>query len=318
MCIRDRVDAAELLPGEFVLPGLVDAHSHVSLGPEQTSLDLTGTAEALRLLPQTGVLAIRDVGSPEDLMLDLAPDPDFPYLEAAGQWLAPEGRYYDRLHRPVSAETLVATALAQVRAGAQWIKVVADWTDPGLSYERTVLEQLIDAVHEAGARVAAHTQGPDVSDVIAAGVDSIEHGCGLTAADLETLAQAGIAWTPTLMALSGPMPEDAAPERVARRADWLDNARDLLAPAAEAGVTILAGTDAVGPLTREIRHLIDYGLSPEQALGAATTEARDYLGLPGLSDGAPADVVTFEVDPREDPDVLGHPAAVLRAGVRIR
>jgi imidazolonepropionase-like amidohydrolase len=312
------VDAAEPLPGRFALPGLVDAHSHISLGPAQTPLDLAGTGEALGRLPAEGVLAIRDVGSPGDLVLDLTPDGAHPHVQAAGQWLAPEGRYYPKLHQPVASADLIASALVQVRAGASWVKVVADWTEPGLSYEAATLRALISTVHAGGARVAAHTQGADVSEIIAAGVDSVEHGCGLDDADLETMAVSGVAWTPTLMALSGPLPADAAPERVARREGWLENSRALLAPAAERGVTILAGTDTAGPITGEIAHLIEYGLGPQLALRAATTDARAFLGLPGLDDGAPADVVTFEADPREDPDVLGRPAAVLLRGTRVR
>ena len=200
------VDDAEPLPGSFTLPGLVDAHSHVSLGPKQSWLDLRATDDALRQLPGTGVLGIRDVGSPGDVIWDVVPDASHPKVQAAGQWLAPEGRYYAKLHRPVAAEQLLTAALAQVRAGARWIKVVADWTDPGLNYDRALLDKLVAAVHEAGARVAAHTQGPSVSEVIAAGVDSVEHGCSLNEADLETMAAAGIAWTPTLLALSGPAP----------------------------------------------------------------------------------------------------------------
>ena len=311
------VDGAEPLPGTFALPGLVDAHSHVSLGPEQSWLDLRATDEALRRLPATGVLAIRDVGSPEDVILDVVPDPAHPRVQAAGQWLAPEGRYYERLHQPVAPDDLVTAALAQVRAGARWVKIVADWTEPGLSYDRALLNKLVAVVHEADARVVAHTQGPDVAEIIAAGVDSVEHGCGLTPDDLDTLVAAKVAWTPTLMALSGPMPRDAAPERVARRQGWLDDIRTLVVPAAERGVTILAGTDSVGPLTGEITHLIDFGLTPTQALRAATTDAREYLGLPGLTDGAPADVVTFEADPREDPAVLMRPTAVLLGGNRV-
>ena len=310
--------AAESLPGRFTLPGLVDAHSHVSLGRDHSPLDLAGTSEVLRRLPETGVLAVRDVGSPGDLVLDLVPDAAHPLVQAAGQWLAPEDRYYARLHRPVAPDDLVAAALAQVRAGARWIKVVADWTEGELSYERSLLEQLVKAAHEVGARVAAHTQGPDIRQIIAAGVDSVEHGCGLGSDDLEAMALAGVAWTPTLAALAGPMPKDASPERIARRQGWLDNSRALLAPAAEQGVTILAGTDTAGPITDEIALLVDFGLTPTQALQAATTDARAFLDLPALTDGAVADVLTFEADPREHPEALANPAAVVLRGTRIR
>ncbi len=94
--------------------------------------------------------------------------------------------------------------------------------------------------------------------------------------------------------------------------------REQLPRAAAAGVTILAGTDNDGSLLDEIRHLVRHGLTPTQALRAASTDARTYLGLPGFATGELADVVTFDADPREDPDVLANPVAVVMRGVRIK
>jgi imidazolonepropionase-like amidohydrolase len=92
----------------------------------------------------------------------------------------------------------------------------------------------------------------------------------------------------------------------------------MLAEAVTSGVTILAGTDCAGTLVDEVRHLVAFGLTPIHALRAATTDARDFLGMPSLEEGGPADVVTFEGDPRDDPDVLTEPAAVVLNGVRVR
>ena len=109
----------------------------------------------------------------------------------------------------------------------------------------------------------------------------------------------------------------ARPERRALFAGILENFRALLAPAAARGVTILAGTDLAGTVVDEVRHLVAFGLTPTQALCAATTHARSFLGAPSLEAGGTADVVTFEEDPRDDPDVLSRPAAVVLGGVRI-
>jgi imidazolonepropionase-like amidohydrolase len=91
----------------------------------------------------------------------------------------------------------------------------------------------------------------------------------------------------------------------------------MLPRAADRGATILAGTDTAGSVVDEIRHLVAFGLTPTRALEAATTDARAFLGLPSLEVGGPADVVTFDDDPRDDPDVLAHPAAVVQDGIRI-
>ena len=96
----------------------------------------------------------------------------------------------------------------------------------------------------------------------------------------------------------------------------------MVRQAAEAGVPILAGTDAgMGPHGRirvEIEELLTAGLAPDLALGAGSWVARDYLGLPGIEDGAPADIVAFDRDPRVDPTVLATPVAVILDGRMLR
>ncbi len=310
------VDRAETLPGRFALPGLVDAHAHVALADWQP-VDAPRAAAALRALGGHGVLLVRDVGAPYSVTLDIAQEARLPRLIAAGRWLAPRGRFFESFHDPVQPDALVAAALAEIARGATWIKVVADWATDELSYEPDSLHGLVEAVHRAGARVAAHVQWAGVREVVAAGVDSIEHGCSLDAGTIEVMAARGVAWTPTLTAFNQPLRADASPERRERQRDLLDNYRALLAPAAARGVTILAGTDTAGTLVDEIRHLIAFGLTPVQALRAATTDARAFLGVPSIGAGAPADVVTFEEDPREDPAALTRPAAVVLGGMRI-
>jgi imidazolonepropionase-like amidohydrolase len=93
-----------------------------------------------------------------------------------------------------------------------------------------------------------------------------------------------------------------------------------VAAAAEAGVTLLAGTDSLphGQIVDEIRALAAAGLRPHDALAAASWTARRYLGLPGLEPDAPADAVVYESDPRTDLDQLAHPRAVILRGRRAR
>jgi imidazolonepropionase-like amidohydrolase len=257
------------------------------------------------------------VGAPHAVTLHLASDPTLPRLQAAGRWLAPSGRFYPSLHEPVAPDALIQAALAEVAAGARWVKVIADWSGPELSYDRRLLAELVRAVHAAGARVAAHTAEAGVSDIVAAGIDSIEHGWSLDGSSIEAMARSGAALTPTLSALQSPLPDEAPPERRARKGRWLERGRTSVALAAARGVTILAGTDIAGTVVDEVRALIDFGLSPVEALRAATTVARAFLGLPALEDGADADVVTFVVDPREDPEALANPTAILLRGVRV-
>jgi imidazolonepropionase-like amidohydrolase len=90
--------------------------------------------------------------------------------------------------------------------------------------------------------------------------------------------------------------------------------RELLPAAVRLGVPVLAGTDVVGTIAGEVRLLGEFGLSPQDALAAASTWPRKFLGLEAPS----PDIVTYEHDPRDDPAILSSPAAVVSAGVRLR
>ena len=313
-----------------MLPGLVDAHCHLSVAKGDdgwpTALDAAGTRANLAKAHAAGVTGIRDTGSPGSLALELIGTLDGVGLQACGRFLAPQDRYFPALHVPVPAEDLLDAALAEVRAGAQWVKLVADFTtfrpgstppEPTATYPLAAVERLVEAVHTAGARVAAHTTTRLVTDLIRAGVDSIEHGPALDESDLDDLAAGYGAWTPTLCAMIGE-PQSDDPERQRRQAEIRDRLAYLLPTAIARGVTVMTGTDVVGTVPREVALLTDVGLTPTQALAAATTAARRFLGLPDLDDGEPADLVTYDGDPRDDPAILTRPVAVVRQGTRLR
>jgi len=287
------VPQAAALPGRFTLPGLVDAHAHLALTDERPGAAIDVVRGLLELRAQ-GVLLVRDVGAPQSATLDIEPHPELPTLIAAGRWHAPEDRFYPAFHVPVPEEALVPAALTEIARGARWIKVVADWKTNELSYSAEALAGLVAVIHAAGGRVAAHTQWPVVAEVVAAGVDSIEHGCRLDEATLTLMAARGVAWTPTLSAFSQLLPPEAGPEVIERRQAVLANYRQLLPIARRLGVPILAGTDTAGVVVDEVARLIEFGLEPVDALRSATTTARTFLGEPSLEDGAIADVVTFD------------------------
>ena len=227
---------------------------------------------------------------------------------------------------PVPRAELVAAALAEVRAGATWIKLIADFprlapgeppSDPAPTYPLADVRDLVEAVHGAGARVAAHSTTRYVTELIAAGIDSVEHGTALGETDLAALAARGGAWTPTLCATTSVRPAETAQQRT-QRLERTERLRYLLPRAASHGVTIMTGTDVTGSIPREVALLTELGLPPAAALAAASTAARRFLGFAGPSEGEPADLVSYHDDPRDDPAVLGHPAAVVLRGTRIR
>ena len=142
--------------------------------------------------------------------------------------------------------------------------------------------------------------------------DSIEHGRALGHSELEALGVRGGAWTPTLCAvLQG---RDSSDPAVRRRVGELrERLRGCLPYAIAHGVRVLAGTDAAGTIADEIALLAGHGLTAGQAIAAAGSAARDFLGIHPESD-----IVTYDDDPLEDPGVLARPAAVVVRGVRVR
>ena len=191
------------------------------------------------------------------------------------------------------------------------------------SYRPTALAEAARRVHALGARLAIHATTPATIDgALEAGVDSIEHGLGLRDDHLPAMAARGVALVPTLTILPA-LPElvESLGLTAAARAEALAAARrhpEMARRAAAAGVLVLAGTDAgMGPHGRvrgEIRDLRAAGLSAESALAAGSWVARRFLGLPGLEEGAPADLVAYPHDPRQDLEVLAQPALRLLAG----
>jgi imidazolonepropionase-like amidohydrolase len=192
------------------------------------------------------------------------------------------------------------------------------WDEPPVPL--AVLRDATSAVHAIGGKVSVHCQtAAGCAHAVAAGVDSLEHGMHLDPGLLHQRAAQGTALVPTLNAFAASAFRvrawDPGPRRDSFLAGWA--AMPPTARAAyEAGVTVLAGTDThpCGTVAEEVERLISAGLPREAAVGAASWTARAWLGLPGLTDGAPADLVIFDEDPVAHPDVLHHPRLIILRG----
>lgn len=186
----------------------------------------------------------------------------------------------------------------------------------------------IAKAHELGAKVTAHCFGEEsVQQLVRAGIDGIEHGTGLDADTIELMAANQVALVPTMINLENFTEfADAGQEKFPRYAAHM---RDLharrfatLGAAVEAGVPVFAGTDAGGTISHgliaeEVGLLAQLG-GPEFALGAASWRAREWLGAPPLTDGAWADLVVFDADPRRELGVVAHPRLVILRGRVVR
>jgi imidazolonepropionase-like amidohydrolase len=320
----DPVAGAELVAEGWLIPGLVDAHTHPGAEKPGQPLDEALLRDDLHEHVAAGVTMIRSPGLAGDPPAWFGRDSDVPRAVHGGPWIAQVGQFFDGWGRRAGHAELPALAAAQAQRTG-WAKLIGDWTDDGEPVPVKVLAAVVTAVHAVGGRVAVHAQQPGGSAAaVAAKVDTLEHGMCLDPALLAQMAAQGTALTPTLGAITGSIKiVEARPD--SPRRDWyLGGATvhgDLCAAAAEAGVTILAGTDSRphGRVTDEIRALAAAGVPAHGALAAGSWAARAYLGLPGLAEGAPADAVVYDSDPRADLSQLDHPRAViLRGNLRAR
>jgi imidazolonepropionase-like amidohydrolase len=318
------------LPGSYALTGLVDAHCHftVDIDEEHHEPFLSDRAFADRRLAEyagQGVSVIRDVGGLREVTLDyaLSPRPGLPLVLAAGRFHSTSERYFPRMYTPTDAEELDDSILTEIDAGATWVKIITDFPhvvqgvpQPGTvasTYDDEVLARAVETAHKAGARVAAHSTLA-ASALVAMGVDSLEHGNGVTEADLKALGSRGGAWTPTIgVMMDRAVPKDAPPEYSAQLAAAGEHYRHHMPYALSVGVTLMTGSDAATTVARDVQKMIQYGLTSLQAITAATTSARQFLGV-----GENDDLITYEADPREYPEILKSPASVVLRGQRVR
>src|SRR6478752_6094459 len=181
-----------------------------------------------------------------------------------------------------------------------------------------------DAATEQQAIAAGHGVLPGL---IEAGIDCIEHGTGLTEDLIDAMVRHGTRLVPTVMQLDK-FPEHAAAgqERFPAYADTMvglyDRMPATIMAAYEAGVPIYAGSDGGGisrhgNIAGEIEALVRIGMPAHDALGAASWRAREWLGVDGLVEGASADFVVYDRDPRADLSVLRAPTAIVLRGDRV-
>lgn len=343
--------------GATIVPALVDCHSHLTMpggshwieraaDPPERLLEVA--RENARRLVHAGVLWARDVGAPAapyngatralslSVREELQGVTGQPYIRAAGTWIAKAG--YLTLTVPVAdGDALLAAGLKQLDQGTDFVKIMLDGPDRSQTSPFTVDEvrRLCDAVHARGARITAHSTFLDGARVAAtAGVDSIEHGFELDddvarilaahrvtlVSTLSVLASwAGFAHTTTIERFTS----DEGRARIARRRE---SAFAAIGAARRAGVRIAAGSDfgggsvRAGHLAWEVELLVEAGLMPWEALGAATHCGGDLLGerwAGRVEEGGPADFLLVHGDPLSDPRALWRAWAVFQRGQRV-
>ena len=331
------------LAGRTLLPGLVDAHSHVGLAFEKpvplsgAETLLPGTlahllAAELREVVRMGITTVRDVGSIGDVVVEARQAMRYgafsgPRVLTCGRIVSPTGpggRFFAGMYREADGVDDVRRAVReQLRYGADFVKVMTtgartveleDPDPPQLT--RDELAALVEEAHRMGYRVCAHCEGlPGTELAIEEGVDTIEHGMYLNQRPdlLERMAANGQTLVPTLSFLIG-LAENRSttwtPLLVELGKHNVEQAQLTLVAAREAGVTLAMGYDS-SPLrtaTNELLALVDFGLTAGEAVAAATTGSAYALGLDDqigtIEPGKLADLLVVDGDPLTEPALL--------------
>ena len=334
------------LPGLTLLPGLIEAHSHVLLHPytetvwndqvarESLSLRVARATNHLRDTLQAGFTTIRDLGTEGAAYADVGlkqaveqniiPGPrmlvttkaivatgSYGPKGFASEWTVPQGA-----EEADGVDSLTRVVRDQIGHGADWIKIYADYrwgksgAAPTFSFDE--LKLVVETAKSANIPVCAHaTTAEGMRRATLAGVETIEHGDGGTPEVFRLMKEHGVALCPTLSI--------AGPNNTERK-------RAAFQAALAAGVTIANGSDvgvfAHGTNARELVMMVNFGMSPIEALRSATSvNARvmhmaDKIGA--IKPGLLADVIAVEGDPAKDISTLKRVRFVMKGGVVYR
>jgi imidazolonepropionase-like amidohydrolase len=351
---REARDAREVPTERGTLtPGLIDCHVHLCFDGEAdfvAEARVPAAYAAVKCVVNAernlvaGVTTVRDLGGPDAVVCDVAraigegrvPGPR---VVASGTALTITGGHgWNSFARQCDGPDGVRVAVReQIRSGARSIKIVATGgvLTPGIpvdftSFTAEEVAAAVDEAHTWGVPIAAHAIGRGgIANCVAAGIDSIEHGVQIDAAIARDMRAGGTFHVPTINALSAIVghPEEVPAYAVEKASSVIATARQGFRRALREGVRHACGTDAGTPFNlhgsapRELLHMVSWGMTPLQALRAATANAADLLRVGGATGtveaGKAADLVLYAANPVDDISAVMTPRAVWKDGEQV-
>jgi imidazolonepropionase-like amidohydrolase len=344
-----------------VLPGFVDAHTHLLLNGDITSEDYDVqllkqsipyrailSARNARIALEHGFTAMRDLETEGAMYADVDiknaianGEVPGPRMQVATRAMTPTGMYpllgYSwELQVPKGVQYVDGVDGArkavreQVMYGADWIKYYSDrkyhFEADGVlhsmvNFTDEEARAIVDETHRLGKKVAAHAIGSDgIAAALRAGVDTIEHGDGLTDALIDEVARKGVYWVPTIT-----VGAYVAPGRGGNWTKMVDLEKAAFQKALKKNVKIALGTDAGGfdwkelNQAKEFGYYVNYGMTPLQAIRSGTVVPAELLGwsdkMGTIEAGKWADLVAVSGDPLKDITELERVKFVMKGGL---
>lgn len=343
----------------FVTPGLIDAHLHTAFDPMTYLKDYTGDGVIRGLINAkkdllAGFTTLRDMGCAfyADVSIRNAINSGKawgPRMKVSGWAISSTGGHGDlNLPAHLRGEYLSLCRMANSPDEMRWLArdiarnhvdcikicasggIMSEGDMPGVQkFTEAEMRAAIEVAEMEGLPSAAHAHGASsIAAAVRAGITSIEHGTMADDESIRLMAQKGTFLVPTIIASRSVLdnPHLPFPEYVLRKSRIAAaRHKEVVAAALHEGVKFAFGTDAGstgnehGEQAREFGYLVEYGLTPMQALCSATINAAELLRMKedigSLEAGKYADLVAFDGDPLEDITVMTHPDLVMKGGV---